>query len=157
MVPQPLEEYKIPVYELGTYKIVMNTDDMAYGGSGYPTGLSPEGTFEAVDEPYNGKPYHIKLNLPPLAGIYFTKIADPKKAAPKKAKAKKPAASAASKKPAAKKKAASTTAKKPQVYLHLQLSLRHRLVADVAETVEVVAADVADAGALRTNQSKTLQ
>ena len=113
MVPQPLEEYKIPVYELGTYKIVMNTDDMAYGGSGYPTGLSPEGTFEAVDEPYNGKPYHIKLNLPPLAGIYFTKIADPKKAAPKKAKAKKPAASATSKKPAAKKKAASTTAKKP--------------------------------------------
>ena len=113
MVPQPLEEYKIPVYELGTYKIVMNTDDMAYGGSGYPTGLSPEGTFEAVDEPYNGKPYHIKLNLPPLAGIYFTKIADPKKAAPKKAKAKKPADSAASKKPAAKKKAASTTAKKP--------------------------------------------
>ena len=44
-----------------------------------------------------------------------------------------------------------------QVYLHLQLSLRHRLVADVAETVEGVAADVADAGALRTNQSKTLQ
>ncbi|MBO4242618.1 MAG: alpha amylase C-terminal domain-containing protein, partial [Clostridiales bacterium] len=106
MVPQPLEEYKIPVYELGTYKIVMNTDDMAYGGSGYPTGVAPDGTFEAVDEPYNGKPYHVKVNIPPLAGIYFMKVKDPKpKAEPnKKAAAKKPAAKKApSKKPAAKK------------------------------------------------------
>ncbi|HAW15415.1 MAG TPA: hypothetical protein DCW41_01755 [Clostridiales bacterium] len=93
MVPQPLEEYKIPVYELGTYKIVMNTDDMAFGGSGYPTGVNPDGTFEAVDESYNGKPYHVKVNIPPLAGIYFMKVAEPKpKAAPKKKAAAKKAA-----------------------------------------------------------------
>ena len=97
MVPQPLEDYKIPVYEPGTYKIVMNTDDMAYGGSGYPLGVTGEALFEAVEEEYNGKPYHIKLNLPPLAGIYFTKVKDP---APKKAK-----------KPASK-KTASSMAKK---------------------------------------------
>jgi 1,4-alpha-glucan branching enzyme len=84
MVPQPLEEYKIPVYEPGVYKIVMNTDDMAYGGSGYPTGVNYDGTVVTVDEPYNGKPYHIKVNLPPLAGIYFMKIADAKKPASKK-------------------------------------------------------------------------
>ena len=77
MVPQPLEDYKIPVYEPGTYKIVMNTDDMAFGGSGYPVDVTGEATFEAVEEEYNGKPYHIKLNLPPLAGIYFMKIKDP--------------------------------------------------------------------------------
>lgn len=98
MVPQPLEEYKIPVYELGTYKILLNTDDMAFGGSGYPTGVSLEGTFEAIDEEYQGKPYHVKFNLPPLAGVYFMKVKDPapkkeeKKAAAKKAPAKKPAA-----------------------------------------------------------------
>ncbi|MBR6484194.1 MAG: 1,4-alpha-glucan branching protein GlgB [Clostridiales bacterium] len=118
MVPQPLEEYKIPVYELGTYKIVMNTDDMAYGGSGYPTGVAPDGTFEAVDEPYNGKPYHVKVNIPPLAGIYFMKVKDPKpkaepkkKAAAKKAPSKKPAAKKieASKKAPAKKTAAKKT------------------------------------------------
>ena len=97
MVPQPLEDYKIPVYEPGTYKIVMNTDDMAYGGSGYPLGVTGEALFEAVEEEYNGKPYHIKINLPPLAGIYFTKVKDP---APKKAK-----------KPASK-KTASSMAKK---------------------------------------------
>ncbi len=94
MVPQPLEDYKIPVYEPGTYKIVMNTDDMAYGGSGYPLGVTGEALFEAVEEEYNGKPYHIKLNLPPLAGIYFMKVKDP---APKK-KAKKPAAKKTAKK-----------------------------------------------------------
>ncbi len=97
MVPQPLEDYRIPVYEPGTYKIVMNTDDMAYGGSGYPLGVTGEALFEAVEEEYNGKPYHIKLNLPPLAGIYFTMVKDP---APKKAK-----------KPASK-KTSSLTAKK---------------------------------------------
>ena len=114
MVPQPLEEYKIPVYEPGKYRIVLNTDDMAFGGSGYPTATDAEGCVEAIDEPYNGKPYHIKLNLPPLAGIYFmplgeakkprktvkkvedrtekktSKLSEAKKTAPKKTGAKKP-------------------------------------------------------------------
>ena len=95
MVPQPLEEYKIPVYELGTYKIILNTDDMAFGGSGYPTGVSLEGTFEAIDEEFQGKPYHVKFNLPPLAGVYFMKVKDPvlpKKSSKSKTAAKKPAA-----------------------------------------------------------------
>ena len=84
MVPQPLEGYKIPVYEPGIYKIVMNTDDMAYGGSGYPTGVNYDGTVIASEESYNGKPYHIEVNLPPLAGIYFMKVGDVKKPAVRK-------------------------------------------------------------------------
>ena len=109
MVPQPLENYDMPVYELGTYKIVFNTDDMSHGGSGYPTGTDANGCFEAIDEPLNGKPYHVTVNLPPLAGIYFMKVKDPvkKKAPAKKTAAKKPAA----KKAAPAKKAA---AKKPE-------------------------------------------
>ena len=106
MVPQPLEEYKIPVYEAGTYRIVMNTDDMVHGGSGYPTGTDAKGCVVASDEPYNGKPYHITVNLPPLAGIYFMKVDEPKqkKAAAKKPQAKKTVAKQApAKKPAAKK------------------------------------------------------
>ncbi|MBR6879906.1 MAG: 1,4-alpha-glucan branching protein GlgB [Clostridiales bacterium] len=120
MVPQPLEEYKIPVYELGTYKLVMNTDDMSYGGSGYPTGVNPDLTFEAIDEPYNGKPYHVAINIPPLAGIYFMKVADPvkpeapKKTASKKAPAKKTATGKTAKKAAtaAKKDPGKSSAKK---------------------------------------------
>ena len=38
MVPVPLENYNIGVTEKGKYKILMNTDDMKYGGSGYPDG-----------------------------------------------------------------------------------------------------------------------
>ena len=119
MVPQPLEDYNIPVYELGTYRIVFNTDDMSAGGSGYPTGTDAMGCFEAIDEPMSGKPYHVSVNLPPLAGIYFMKVKDPKpkkaakKPASKKAPAKKPAAKkAAEKKPAAAKKPAAKPAAK---------------------------------------------
>ena len=115
MVPQPLEGYKIPVYEKGIYKIVLNTDDMMFGGSGYPTDTDMNGCVVAVDEPYNGFPYHIKINLPPLAGIYFMKVGDPKvkKPAAKKTAAKKTTAgkkTTAAKKPA-KKPAKKTTTK----------------------------------------------
>ncbi|MBO4579999.1 MAG: 1,4-alpha-glucan branching protein GlgB [Clostridiales bacterium] len=116
MVPQPLEDYKMPVYEPGIYRIVMNTDDMVHGGSGYPTGTDVNGCVVAVDEPYNGKPYYVSVNLPPLAGIYFMKVDDPKpakKPAAKKAAAKKtPAKKAPAKKPAAKKAAPKKAAKK---------------------------------------------
>ena len=112
MVPQPLEGYEMPVYELGTYKIVFNTDDMCHGGSGYPTATDAEGCFEAIDEPLNGKPYKVKINLPPLAGIYFMKVKDPVKKKAKKTAAKKPAAKASAKKPAVKKTAAKPEAKK---------------------------------------------
>ena len=86
----------------------MNTDDMVHGGSGYPTGTDAKGCVVAADEPYNGKPYHITVNLPPLAGIYFMKVDEPKqkKAAVKKPQAKKTVAKKApAKKPAAKKTA----------------------------------------------------
>ncbi len=115
MVPQPLENYMIPVYEKGTYKIIMNTDDMGFGGSGYPTRTDINGCVKTVDEPYNGFPYYIKINLPPLAGIYFMRVDEPKKAKAKKASTKKPAAKktpakkAAAKKPAVKKSPAKTT------------------------------------------------
>ncbi|MCQ2533376.1 MAG: 1,4-alpha-glucan branching protein GlgB [Clostridia bacterium] len=76
MVPKPLEGYKIPVYEKGIYKIVLNTDDMAFGGSGYPMGLDSDGCVATVEEEYNGKPFHIVINIPPLAGVYFMKVND---------------------------------------------------------------------------------
>ena len=74
MVPVPLENYNIGVTESGRYKILMNTDDMKYGGSGDPDGSDSKGTFKAVEEGWNGKPYHISVNLPPLGGIYFQKV-----------------------------------------------------------------------------------
>ena len=114
MVPQPLEGYKIPVYEKGTYKIILNTDDMGFGGSGYPTKTDPDGCVETIDEPYNGFPYHITINLPPLAGIYFMKADKKKKPATKKTVKKSSKAPKAAAKKTAEKKAPAkkTTAKK---------------------------------------------
>ncbi|MCR5616940.1 MAG: 1,4-alpha-glucan branching protein GlgB [Clostridiales bacterium] len=105
MVPQPLEGYKIPVYEKGTYKIILNTDDMGFGGSGYPTKTDPDGCVETIDEPYNGFPYHITINLPPLAGIYFMKADKKKKPATKKTVEKSSKAPKAAAKKTAEKKA----------------------------------------------------
>ena len=105
MVPQPLENYKIPVYEKGIYKIIMNTDDMGFGGSGYPTKTDINGCVETVDEPYNGFPYHIKINLPPLAGIYFMKVGEKKKAVKKTTTKKTASKKTTAKKPATKKAA----------------------------------------------------
>jgi 1,4-alpha-glucan branching enzyme len=113
MVPQPLEGYEMPVYELGTYKIVFNTDDMCHGGSGYPTATDANDCFEAIDEPLNGKPYKVKINLPPLAGIYFMKVKDPVKKRAKKA-SKADAKKASAKKPAAKKTTAAKKAVKAE-------------------------------------------
>ncbi|HPE28097.1 MAG TPA: alpha amylase C-terminal domain-containing protein, partial [Saccharofermentans sp.] len=64
-------DYKIPVYDLGKYSIIVNTDSMIYGGSGYPSLPNGETYIEAIDEPYNGKPYHLKINIPPLAGMFL--------------------------------------------------------------------------------------
>lgn len=74
MVPVPLENYNIGVTEKGKYKILMNTDDMKYGGSGYPDGSDDKGIFRTSDDGWNGKPYHISVNLPPLGGIYFKRM-----------------------------------------------------------------------------------
>lgn len=74
MVPVPLENYNIGVTEQGKYKILMNTDDMKYGGSGYPDGSDSKGVFKASEEGWNGKPFHISVNLPPLGGIYFQRV-----------------------------------------------------------------------------------
>ena len=109
MVPQPLEDYKMPVYEAGTYQIVFNSDDMSHGGSGYPTNTDAQGMFEAIEEPYNGKPYHVCINLPPLAAIYFKKVKDPK---PKKEVKKTAAKKTASKKTVSKKTVSKKTVSK---------------------------------------------
>jgi 1,4-alpha-glucan branching enzyme len=73
MVPVPLEKYRIPVDAEGEYRIALNTDDMIFGGSGFPTG--PEGchSFKALPEPWKGRPFHIQVNLPPLGGLYIMK------------------------------------------------------------------------------------
>jgi 1,4-alpha-glucan branching enzyme len=77
MVPVPLEKYKIPVDEPGKYKISLNTDDMSFGGSGYPTGSNEEGVFPTEEGQWKGRQFYISVCLPPLSGMYIEKLAEP--------------------------------------------------------------------------------
>lgn len=60
--PNPNYGYYIPVEEEGEYEILLNSDDEKFGGSGAIK-------FKEITTEYNG----IKLDIPPLSGIYFAK------------------------------------------------------------------------------------
>jgi 1,4-alpha-glucan branching enzyme len=66
--PVPREGYRIGVPVLGTYTEALNTDDVAYGGSGVS---NPP--LEAEEITAHGKPYSIALHLPPLATVILTR------------------------------------------------------------------------------------
>ncbi len=59
-------DYRLGVPRLGTYKEVLNTDNLKYGGSGQiNTDLQAQATA------WHNQPYSIQLKIPPLATIYL--------------------------------------------------------------------------------------
>ena len=85
-------DYQMGVPNPGTYKELLNSDDVKYGGGGVHNPAK-----RTRKKPMHGFDQSIQLTLPPLSTVY---LAVPEtKAQPKKTAAKKPAA----KKPAAKK------------------------------------------------------
>ena len=68
--PVPRDAYRIGVPALGTYREALNTDDVAYGGSGV---TNPP--LAAQEITAHGKPYSIVAHLPPLATVIFTRSA----------------------------------------------------------------------------------
>ena len=68
MTPLVRESYRIGVPEGGTYRIVLNTDDRNYGGSGVGTA-----TVTSSDVEQHGRPFSLALTLPPLATIFLEK------------------------------------------------------------------------------------
>ncbi len=67
--PVPRKPYRIGVPEIGTYKVLLNSDNENFGGSGF----SDVSKIEAEEISWSGKPYSIELDLPPLAGIVLQK------------------------------------------------------------------------------------
>jgi 1,4-alpha-glucan branching enzyme len=49
------------------YEEILNTDSAHYGGSG----VGNLGGLNSEPIPWNGRPYSIRMNLPPLAAVYF--------------------------------------------------------------------------------------
>lgn len=77
-VPRPI--YPLGVDSLGNYSVVLNTDMTKFGGE------TPRNTYyRASENPRNGKPYSIEVDLPPF-GAMWIRLKTPKKPVPKKNK-----------------------------------------------------------------------
>ncbi len=65
--PVVRENYRVGVPEEGFYREILNTDSQYYEGSGNGN----EGGAAAEPVPWNGRPYSLKIRVPPLAAVYF--------------------------------------------------------------------------------------
>ncbi len=102
LTPVSHATYRIGAPQAGRYRLVLNTDDAAFDGTGY----SVEAELATEDEPQHGFPQSLTLRLPPLSALVFEPVAE-KKAPKKKTAAKKTAAKKVVAKAAPKRKAAS--------------------------------------------------
>ena len=68
-VPVRRENYRIGVEQKGSYKILLNTDWLSFGGNTREEKLS----IKSENKPMHGKEYSLELNLPPLSCMYLRK------------------------------------------------------------------------------------
>ncbi|RYU63327.1 1,4-alpha-glucan branching protein GlgB [Methylolobus aquaticus] len=69
LTPVPRYDYRIGVPLDGRYREVLNSDATVYGGSG-----TANGELEAETREWMGRPYSLRLTLPPLAGIVIRPV-----------------------------------------------------------------------------------
>jgi 1,4-alpha-glucan branching enzyme len=62
--------YRIGAPQAGTYKEILNSDDVKYGGSG----VTNDGDLESVPKPWQDQPYSLELTLPPLGVVFLAKM-----------------------------------------------------------------------------------
>ena len=89
--PVAREDYRVGVPQSGYYKLILNSDDAQFGGSGEKR----PATYRAKKGEYEGKPYSFGYSLPAYGAAVFRyekKEEAPKKAAAKKVTEKKTAA-----------------------------------------------------------------
>jgi 1,4-alpha-glucan branching enzyme len=65
LTPAPHAGYRLGVPDAGEYRVVLNSDDPAYGGSGY----HQTGALATEPVPWNGFPQSICATLPPLGAL----------------------------------------------------------------------------------------
>ncbi len=65
--PVPRDQYWIGVPEGGTYARILDSDAERYGGTGY----SRQERATADTYPSHGYPFRLRLDLPPLAALFF--------------------------------------------------------------------------------------
>jgi 1,4-alpha-glucan branching enzyme len=65
--PVPRDGYAIGVADPGSYQKIFDSDDARFGGSAY----NQQPQLSAAHEGAQGYPYSLRLNLPPLAAMFF--------------------------------------------------------------------------------------
>lgn len=70
LTPVVRHDYRIGVHELGEYEVILNSDDMQFGGSGVAVGGEQ---LYADEYGMHYLPYSLSLNLPPLATVMIVK------------------------------------------------------------------------------------
>jgi len=65
--PVPRENYRLGVPQSGTWQVLLNSDDAAFGGSGM---FSPA-SVQTSSTTWHGRPFSIQLTLPPLATVFL--------------------------------------------------------------------------------------
>ena len=70
--PSPQHGYRIGVPEPGVYRERLNTDSVHYGGSNVG---APYGEITSEPIAWHGRPHSIGMTLPPLATVFFERIA----------------------------------------------------------------------------------
>lgn len=77
-LPSSYEEYQVGVEQDTSYRLLLNTDDADFGGSGFKV----KKTVKAGTIPANGRKHSIKISVPPMSALIY-KVS--KKKAPKTA------------------------------------------------------------------------
>lgn len=71
MTPAAYDQFRIHVPKAGGYRLLLNSDALAFGGSGYG-GLEAQGPlFESQSREGEAEGFELILPLPPLAGLYL--------------------------------------------------------------------------------------
>ncbi|NTS76977.1 1,4-alpha-glucan branching protein GlgB [Catenovulum sp. SM1970] len=63
--PVPREGFRMGVKDLGQYSVIFNSDEKQYWGSGFDV----ESVVQAEETEWQGQPYSIVINIPPLSSI----------------------------------------------------------------------------------------
>ncbi|MBF0286957.1 MAG: 1,4-alpha-glucan branching protein GlgB [SAR324 cluster bacterium] len=72
LTPVPRDQYGVGVPEPGRYAKLMDSDSENFGGSGY----NKQGEWSAEHMSWQGQPYRLSVDLPPLGAIIIQKFAD---------------------------------------------------------------------------------
>ncbi len=67
MTPMERKDYKIAVPNAGKYKLLLNSSDTQFGGTGYPVPKEVNSQKEVC----HGKDYSISVDLAPYAALFF--------------------------------------------------------------------------------------